>query len=136
MVQIYLEPLVLLPSQHGPRFHWTGTNSSVLRWFCHANVLRQLCFPRFRGGFCEFVCTKLSFLRKLSLIRTQLNRRGTREPPDQRQRQRCSLGGVQAGARRAIFLVPAAVPASPQKWFPALIGAKYYLCYADEAADV
>lgn len=48
---------------------WTGTNSSVLEWFYHANALRQLHFTRFRGGFEEFVCTKLSFLRKLSLIR-------------------------------------------------------------------
>lgn len=98
-VQIYLEPLVILLSQHGSLFNWTGTNGSVLRWFCHANVLRQLNFTRFRGGFCEFVCTESSFLRKLSSIRTQLNRRGAWEPPDPRQRQRCRLGGVQVGCK-------------------------------------
>lgn len=50
-IQINLEHLVILLSQHCSLFNWTGTNSCVSRWLCHANEPRQLCFPRFRGGF-------------------------------------------------------------------------------------
>lgn len=71
--EIYLEQLVILLSQHGSTFNWTGTNSCVLRSFCHANTLGQLRFRRFRGGFCESVCTKLGFLQKPSSIRISLN---------------------------------------------------------------
>lgn len=49
MGEIYLEQLVFLLSQHGSTFNWTGTNSCVLRRFCHANTLGQLRFRRFGG---------------------------------------------------------------------------------------
>lgn len=134
LAQIYLEHLVILLSHHGSLFNWTGTNSSVLEWFYHANALRQLHFTRFRGGFEEFVC-KLSFLIKLSLIRIQLNTRGTWELPALSRGEGAVWVESKWGAKRGIFLVPTTVPASPQQWFPAILGEKYYLCYADEAAS-
>lgn len=111
-VQIYLEHLVILLSQHGSLFNWTGTNSCVPRWFCHANAPRQLCFTRFRGGFCEFVCTKLSFLRKLSLIRISLNRMGTGSYLIQGREEAAACMESKCVVRRGISLVPNTVPAS------------------------
>lgn len=72
---IYLQHLVILLSQHGSIFNWTGTDSSVLRWFYNANMPWQLCLIRLRRGFCGYACTKLSLLGKLSLIWWSLNRR-------------------------------------------------------------
>lgn len=135
-IQIYLKHLVILLSQHGSLFNWTGTNSSVLGWFCHANAARQLCFTRFRGGFCEFVCTKLSFLRKLSLIRTPLNRMGTRELLIKGSEEGAAWVESKGAARRGTSSVPNTVPASPRKWLPTLLGEKYYLSHADETAEV
>lgn len=77
----------------------TGLGQIAVSWggFCHANALGQLWFTRFRGGFCEFVCIKLDFLRKPSLIRISLNCKGksTWALPVRRQRRGGSLGGGQ-----------------------------------------
>lgn len=110
----YLEQLVILLSQHGSTFNRTGTNSCVLRRFCHANTLGQLRFRRFRGGFCESVCTKLGFLQKPSLIRVSLNckeralgnyLRGSR-------REDATWVETKRGTRRDMFLLPNPVSAS------------------------
>lgn len=112
--EIYLEQLVILLSQHGSTFNWTGTNSCVLRRFCHANTLGQLRFRRFRGGFCESVCTKLGFLGKPSLIRVSLNCKEMALGNYLRRRRREEATWVETkkGTRRDMFLLPNLVSAS------------------------
>lgn len=136
--QIYLEQLVILLSQHGSTFNWTGTNSCVLRRFCHANASGQHCFRRFRGGFCEFVCTKLGFLRKPSLIRISLNckGKGTWDLPEKRQRRGGSLSGSQERSKKGHVLAAKLCASFLQRQFPAVLWAKCYLSYADGATQV
>lgn len=117
----------------------TGLGQIAVSWgsFCHANAPGQLCFTRFRWGFCEFVCIKLDFLRKPSLIRISLNckGKGTWELPVKRQRK--GLGGGQERSKKEH--VPSAKLCAnflQRHQLPAVLWAKCYLSSTEEATQV